>query len=76
MIDWKAIMERKPDKSEIETEYEKVSNEYYETFGEEFPKQYPPSDMKDDIAEMRECIRSNKKKKPNSVNNEGEDILT
>ena len=76
MIDWNEIMDRKPEKSALELEFDAVSKEYFETFGERFPIQYPPSDMLGDIEAMRECIRTKKKREPESVNNEPKGILT
>lgn len=76
MIDWKAIMEQKPEKSALEQEFDAVSKEYFETFGESFPIQYPPSDMQADIEAMRECIRTKKKRDTESVNNETGGIMT
>ena len=75
MIDWAEIMNRKPEKTVLELEYETMSQKYFDTFGEYFPVQYPPSHMADDIEAMRQCIESGEKRDGASVNNET-DVLT
>ena len=68
MLDW---MNRKVEKTETEKEYEKLKVEYFEAFEEEYPSEWGVSDMKKEIAEMKECLELGVVKKPKGFDTSG-----
>lgn len=61
MLDW---MKNKPEKSDLEKEFDTLAAEYREKFGEVYPVEWGSSNMEEDIALIKICLKTNKPKTP------------